>query len=284
MVIGVGREGRSIAKRRTESWSQLAETLRDRDIDTVALAFASPDRRGFFGTLRLCRELGLDALGHRRHADSILVAGDGPGEFVEIDLEPWGPLESLVKRAFDVAVAGTALVVLAPVVVLIALAITIEGEGPVFFTQQRTCRLGRTFELRKFRTLKPKEGGEVGTVIDEDRQTPLGQLLRTTHLDEIPQLWSILVGRMSVVGPRPAQTKLEPEFEASAPQWRRRWFVKPGLTGLAQISGATSQEPAEKLAADLQYVRDRSFWFDVRILLGQFRNVFADLADLVRRS
>ncbi len=121
---------------------------------------------------------------------------------------------------------------------------------------------------------------------ENDRITRVGRLLRRTHLDELPQLWSILIGEMSVVGPRAAWTEEEVLLEADAPSWRKRWFVKPGLTGLAQVNGAKSTNPNEKLRYDLEYIRRQSFWFDVKIVIRQLWTVLTDLwaAVLRRRS
>jgi lipopolysaccharide/colanic/teichoic acid biosynthesis glycosyltransferase len=260
--------------------SRLDEVLVEYDIDTVVLAFSQPDRAEFFGTLDACYEYGVTAKVHRTHADSVLTTGFGTDELVDVDLDPIDFQDYLIKRTFDLCFSGLALLALSPVIAAIALAIKIEGEGPLFFSQTRTYLFGETFEVHKFRTLKPDPKGEVGTTFDGDRETPLGNFLRATHLDEIPQLWSILVGDMSVVGPRPAQTELEDEFQAEAPAWKQRWFVKPGLTGLAQINDATSQEPQEKLEYDVHYIRNQSFWFDLKILVRQFWKVFVDIAEL----
>ena len=261
--------------------SRLDDVLVEHDIDTAVLAFDQADRAEFFGALHTCYEHGIGAKVHRKHVDYVLADPQRPGPLIDIDLEPWDWQDRAIKRLFDIAFAGSALLVLAPVVALIALAIKIEGHGPVFFSQTRTYRFGDTFRIYKFRTLKPKKGGEVGTTIDEDRKTLLGEFLRRTHLDEIPQLWSILVGDMSVVGPRPAQTALETDFEEEANTWKQRWFVKPGLTGLAQINDATSQEPARKIEYDLEYIRNQSLWLDLKIVLLQIWHVLEDVQELV---
>jgi len=262
--------------------SRLDEAIRDCNVDAVLLAFDEADRAEFFGTLHTCYEHGVDVKAHVDHTDSLLVdAAGGDGEVVDVDIEPWDVQDRLLKRAFDLAFAGAALLVLFPIVALIALAIRIEGHGPVLFSQERTYRFGDTFTVYKFRTLKPEPDEEVATAFDEHRRTPLGDFLRTTHLDEIPQLWSILVGDMSVVGPRPAQTELETEFEAEAQTWKQRWFVKPGLTGLAQINDATSSEPSRKIDYDVAYIRKQSFVFDVKIVLRQVWSVVSDVVDLV---
>ncbi|MBZ6496470.1 sugar transferase [Natrinema longum] len=264
--------------------SRIEDTLIEYDIDTVVLAFHHPDRAEFFGALDACYEHGVNAKVHREYANKVLVSEDAVGTLIDVEVEPWDPFDYLMKRTFDIVVSGTALLVLSPLILLIVLAIRLEGEGPVFFSQQRTYLYGETFQIKKFRTLKPKRGGEVGTVIETDRRTPLGTFLRTTHLDEIPQLWSILTGSMSIVGPRPAQTELESEFESEAIEWRQRWFVKPGLTGLAQINDATSQEPTEKVQYDLQYIRNQSLLLDLKILLRQLWKVVEDVAELAGRE
>jgi lipopolysaccharide/colanic/teichoic acid biosynthesis glycosyltransferase len=196
---------------------------------------------------------------------------------IDVAIEPWDVQDRLLKRFFDIMFAGSALIVLTPVIASITIAMIVEGNGPILFSQKRTDKFGETFRVHKFRTLKPDPEGEVGTEFKDDRRTPLGDFLRTTHLDEIPQLWSIVLGHMSVVGPRPAQTELESEFEAEAPNWKRRWFVKPGLTGLAQIYDATSKDPSQKIKYDLQYIRRQSFRFDMKIVIRQFWQVFRDL-------
>ena len=112
--------------------------------------------------------------------------------------------------------------------------------------------------------------------------TRVGRVLRRTHLDEIPQLWSILVGDMSVVGPRPERPELDVDMERGADKWRSRWFVKPGLTGLAQINDATGHDPQEKLRYDVEYIRRQSFWFDMKIVIRQIWQVLGDVVATVR--
>jgi lipopolysaccharide/colanic/teichoic acid biosynthesis glycosyltransferase len=115
-----------------------------------------------------------------------------------------------------------------------------------------------------------------------DRITRVGRFIRRTHLDEAPQLWSILVGDMSVVGPRATWTGEETHLEAEAEDWRKRWFVQPGLTGLAQINGASSLDPEAKLRHDVEYIRRQSFWFDVKIVLRQIWMVAGDVVATLR--
>ncbi|WP_257301051.1 sugar transferase [Haloarchaeobius sp. FL176] len=261
--------------------SRIEDVLVEYDVDTVVLAFEHTDRAEFFGALDACYEHGVAVKVHRDHADAVLTEDIEVGTLVDVQVEPWDIQDYVFKRGFDVAFAGTALFVLSPVIALIALAIKLEGNGPILFSQDRTYLFGETFTVYKFRTLKPDPDGEVGTTFEGDRETPLGNFLRTTHLDEIPQLWSILTGGMSVVGPRPAQTALEDDFEAETAQWRQRWFVKPGLTGLAQINEANSQNPREKIQYDIQYIRNQGLWYDLKIVIRQLWKVFQDVLSLV---
>jgi lipopolysaccharide/colanic/teichoic acid biosynthesis glycosyltransferase len=266
---------------RLRGLSRLDEVLVEHDIDTVLLAFAEPDREEFFGALATCFEHGVQAKVHRDHSDSVLVAEATGGDLVDTHLEPWDWQDYVLKRVFDVAFASVALVCLAPLVFLITAAIKVDSRGQVLYSQTRTAAFGDVFTIYKFRTMRT---GEADTLPDSDenhRITRVGKYLRPTHLDEIPQLWSILVGDMSVVGPRAAWTDEEQHIEADTSEWRKRWFVKPGLTGLAQINGMTSKDPREKLRYDIHYIRNQSFSFDMKIVLRQLYRVFVDVSALL---
>jgi exopolysaccharide biosynthesis polyprenyl glycosylphosphotransferase len=264
--------------------SRLDEVIRDHDVDTVLVAFAESDRAEFFGTLATCHDYGVSVQAHRDHADQVLTQDAGAGPLVDIDLEPWDWQDHVVKRAFDVAFAGAALLVLSPVILVVAAAIKLDSSGPLFYSQERTAEFGETFTVYKFRSMVPRAEADTGVKLSEEdaggvdpRVTRVGQLLRRTHLDEIPQLWAILTGDMSVVGPRPERPELDADIETGVEDWPSRWFVKPGLTGLAQINGATGHEPDEKLRYDLTYIRRQSFWFDLKIVVRQVWMVLQDV-------
>jgi len=268
--------------------SRLDDVLVEEDIDTVLLAFANPDREEFFGALATCFEHGVQAKVHRDHADSVLVDDATGGELVDTNLEPWDWQDYVVKRLFDLAFAGLALLGLSPVIVGIAVAVKLDSRGPVLYSQTRTAAFGETFEIYKFRSMVTDAEAETGAKLsDEDaggedpRVTRVGRVLRRTHLDEIPQLWSILVGDMSVVGPRPERPELDADIETNVEKWRSRWFVKPGLTGMAQINGVTGHQPDEKIRYDIQYIRRQSFSFDLKIVVRQLYSVFVDIGSLV---
>lgn len=263
--------------------SRLEEVIRKHNVDTALLAFATTDRAEFFGALDTCFEHGVAVKVHRNHADVVLTDDASTGELVDVDLEPWDWQDHVLKRAFDIAFAALGLLLLSPVMAVIAVAITLEDGGPVFYTQVRTGTFGDTFAVSKFRTMVPE--GESAEPLDDavnTRITSIGRMLRRTHLDEIPQLWSIFVGEMSVVGPRAAWTREEQLIEQEAGAWRMRWFVKPGLTGLAQINQADSTDPEAKLRYDLRYIREQSFWVDIKIVVRQVWMVLIDLVETVR--
>jgi len=271
--------------------SRLDEVFVQYDVDTALLAYAETDREEFFGTLAECHEHGVTAQVHREHADSVLTEGIAGGDIVKIDLEPWDWQDHVAKRLFDVAFSLSALLVLSPVMVLIAAAVKLDSSGPVLYAQERTAEFGDTFTVYKFRSMVTDAEATTGAKLSEEgrgdvdpRVTRIGWVLRKTHLDEVPQLWSILVGDMSVVGPRPERPELDEDIETSVGEWRRRWFVRPGLTGLAQINGATGHEPAEKLRYDIEYIREQSFWFDLKVVIRQLWLVGADAIGVVTRS
>jgi lipopolysaccharide/colanic/teichoic acid biosynthesis glycosyltransferase len=268
--------------------SRLDEVLVDYDVDTALLAFGAPDRAEFFGALDACYEHGVTAKVHRQHADSVLTSGFGSETLLDVELEPWDTLDHIAKRAFDVAFAVAVLTVVSPVLLVIAILIKLDDGGSILYSQDRTATFGETFTVYKFRSMVTDAESRSGVKIsDEDdggidpRVTRVGRFLRRTHLDEIPQLWSILVGKMSVVGPRPERPELDLDMETNAEAWRRRWFVKPGLTGLAQINDVTGHEPEKKLRYDIEYIKRQSLWFDLKIVTRQVWQVLGDLAAML---
>lgn len=268
--------------------SRLEQTLVEYDVTTVVLAFNRTDRGEFFGVLETCHKYGVETKILRDQADRVLSLEEPTEELVTIDLEPWGPTDRLLKRAFDIVFAGTALLGLVPVLGLIAIAIKMDSPGPVLYSQERTAGFGGTFEIHKFRSMVTDAEAESGAILSAEddgdvdpRVTGVGRLLRKSHLDEIPQLWSILIGDMSVVGPRPERPKLDAVIQSDGIPWTKRWFVKPGLTGLAQINNVTGFEPEEKLNRDIEYIRRQSFGFDLWIVVRQLYMALRDTCELV---
>jgi lipopolysaccharide/colanic/teichoic acid biosynthesis glycosyltransferase len=171
-----------------------------------------------------------------------------------------------MTRLLDLIVASLALLVFAPVLALAALAIRLEGGGPVIYRQRRVGRGGEVFELRKLRTMVPgSDPVGVGTAVTrgDPRVTRVGRLLRRFSLDEVPNLLNVLRGEMSIVGPRPT---IEAQVEAYNPFQRRRLEVKPGITGWAQVQGRAGIPWEERIELDVWYVDHRSLRLDLRIL------------------
>ncbi|MHB1063511.1 MAG: sugar transferase [Georgenia sp.] len=175
----------------------------------------------------------------------------------------------VVKRGGDVAIAGLALVLTAPVQGVVALAVARKLGRPVLFRQDRPGRDGRLFSLVKFRTMRDPDPS-AGLVSDADRLTPFGAKLRATSLDELPTLWNVLRGDMSLVGPRPLLPQYLPLY---TPEQARRHEVRPGVTGHAQTSGRNALSWEDRFTLDVEYVDQRSFVFDLRILLATLRTV-----------
>ena len=170
----------------------------------------------------------------------------------------------VLKRIIDVAVATVLLVVLSPVMLVVALAVASDVGRPVIYRHTRPGRHGRPFVLAKFRTMRDAVGPEGRPLPDAQRLTRVGRLLRATSLDELPELWSVIRGDMSLVGPRPLLNEYLPYY---TPEEARRHDVRPGITGWAQINGRNDLPWDDKLALDVHYVDNRSLLLDVRILL-----------------
>ncbi|MDX1539877.1 MAG: sugar transferase [Geminicoccaceae bacterium] len=170
----------------------------------------------------------------------------------------------MLKRGFDVLVAGAALVVLALPMAAIALLVRLKLGSPVIFRQARPGRHGRPFDLIKFRTMTDERDASGELLPAEARLTPFGQMLRATSLDELPELWNVLRGDMSLVGPRPLLMQYLPLYTR---RQARRHEVRPGITGWAQINGRNSITWEEKFELDVWYVDHRSLLLDLKILV-----------------
>lgn len=176
-----------------------------------------------------------------------------------------------MKRLFDIAVAIIAIVILSPLLLCIAVVIRAALGKPVLFTQLRPGRWGRPFTVIKFRTMRD-ECDQMGEALpDAQRMTRLGMFLRSSSLDELPELWNVLRGEMSLVGPRPLLMEYLPLY---SPQQARRHDVRPGMTGWAQINGRNAISWSDKFNFDVWYVDNKSFLLDLKILLLTIVRVF----------
>jgi len=198
---------------------------------------------------------------------------------IHLDNEPMAGWSGVTKRLFDVVVSACLLVILSPVLGGVALVLLLRDGRPVFYVQQRMGLDGRTFTLLKFRTMRrdAEAGGAVWSQERDPRTTRFGRFLRRTSLDELPQLWNVFLGDMSLVGPRPERPVFVDEFRASIPSYMRRHRVKAGITGWAQINGLRGNTSVQdRLSYDLHYIRNWSLGLDVKILL---RTAFGGFID-----
>ena len=190
--------------------------------------------------------------------------------------KPYGPYEKYIKRSLDVLLAACALVVLSPALLILTILVRIKLGSPVLFTQERPGRIDprtgreKIFRLYKFRSMTDERDATGELLPDDLRLTKFGKALRSTSLDELPELFNILKGDMSLVGPRPLLTRYLPRYSA---EQRRRHEVRPGLTGQAQVHGRNALSWDEKFRMDIWYAENVSLRTDIRILLDTVRVV-----------
>jgi exopolysaccharide biosynthesis polyprenyl glycosylphosphotransferase len=266
----------------------LAATAADRRIDRVVVSIEELEDPAVAELLRLCKQLALKV--SIVPTQSGLIGPSAMVDHVEgialIGIHPPVLTRSsrVAKRAIDIAGAATLLVILAPLLAVITVAVKVSSRGPVFFRQRRVGAGGRRFELVKFRTMVADAEARRAELIplskdpgwlhleNDPRVTPVGRLLRTTSVDELPQLWNVLKGDMSLVGPRP----LIEDEDRKVNGWRRgRLDLTPGITGLWQVLGRTSIPFDEMVKLDYLYVTNWSLWGDISLILRTLPVVLA---------
>lgn len=176
----------------------------------------------------------------------------------------------MLKRTFDIVASASALVLLSPVLAITAHKVKKELGSPVLFRQTRPGLHGRPFEMIKFRTMKDATDKEGNALPDSERLTDFGKKLRASSLDELPELWNVLKGDMSLVGPRPLLMEYLPLYNA---EQAKRHNVRPGVTGYAQVNGRNSLSWEDKFKLDTWYVEHQSLWLDMKILLKTVKKV-----------
>lgn len=177
-----------------------------------------------------------------------------------------------MKRSFDLLVAGAGLVILSPLLAIIAILVRLRLGSPVIFRQERAGLHGQPFVLYKFRTMTNQRDDQGQLLRDAERMPPFGATLRSLSLDELPELWNVLRGEMSLVGPRPLPMSYLPRYTAEE---LRRHEVRPGLTGWAQVNGRNAVGWDNRLAMDVWYVDQRTVWLDTRIMARTVRKVLS---------
>jgi len=245
---------------------------------------AMPDRRGRLPVAQLlsCRVRGVrvdeGAEVFERFTRRLAVAALTPSALIFADGFRVTRAQLLVKRLLSVVIAVVSLILAVPFMALVAIGITLESPGPVFFVQERVGLHGRVFRLFKFRTMRVAEESDTVIRDNQSRVTRLGAVLRRYRLDEVPQFINILRGDMSLVGPRPEMASNVATFSMQIPYYRLRHEVRPGLTGWAQVRAGYSmsvEEVTRKLCYDLYYIKHMSVRFDLRILVDTVKFVLS---------
>lgn len=261
---------------------RLAEVAGERNLDRVLAALPAERSGELADVARICRESDLD-LDLVPGLEFPFRGGIQVEEVAGLPIVrgrplPLGGWSGVVKRTVDLVVASLALIALSPLFLALAVAVRIDSRGPVFYRQERMGRDRRVFGMLKFRSMKIDAEAGTGPVwaeANDPRRTRVGRFLRTWSLDELPQLWNVFVGEMSLVGPRPERPHFVEQFLDSIPDYYGRHRIKSGLTGWAQVNGLRGNAPIEERTRyDLYYMEHWSLWLDLRILLMTVRAVF----------
>ena len=186
------------------------------------------------------------------------------------------PVFAFFKRLFDFIASLIAIAILLVPMLIVGLIVLFSSKGGMLYFQKRVGLNGKEFRLIKFRTMVKgaEDNGATWAKENDERVTPFGRFLRKTRIDELPQLFNILVGQMSVVGPRPERECFYKEFDKYIHGFRQHYKVKPGMTGLAQVNGGYDLRPEEKIVYDIEYMQKRSIWLDIRIMFKTVGVIF----------
>ena len=257
-------------------------SLKDKLIGYDTIFVAGVNSRCRNGILKYCKENNVYGLFLPHIGDTIMQdakhvpAFDSP--VLAISRKELSPEFAIIKRLFDIISSGIALILLSPIIGLTALVIHLYDGGPAFYRQTRLTRDGKEFKILKFRSMRvdaEKDGvARLSTGENDDRVTPVGKIVRRYRLDEIPQLWNIFKGDMSVVGPRPERPEIAEQYYQNMPEFKLRLQVKAGLTGYAQVYGKYNTSPYEKLEFDLLYINNMNILIDVQLCFATLMTVF----------
>lgn len=264
------------------NFNQISSICKDAQVDRIIVAL--DERRGRFpiDQLLFCRLKGI------RVDDGIAFTEQLAGKISVENLYPSSLIFSngfkgsasfkKIKRYIDIAISILSLPIFLPVSLLIVAAIKLSSKGPIFYKQERVGEDGKVFELFKFRSMRinAEENGPVWAMVDDDRVTRVGRIIRKLRLDEIPQIINVIKGEMSFVGPRPERPFFVQKLMTGIPFYSHRHSIKPGITGWAQLYypyGASMEDALEKLKYDLYYVKNMSLLLDLTIVLETFKIV-----------
>lgn len=258
-------------------------TAKREQADRIVVSLS--ERRGVFPIQELiaCKLDGVEVIDaptfYERLTGKLLLEGMNPSWIIFSEGFKVGALQKLLKRSMDICCATIGIILLAPFFPLIALAIKLDSAGPVLYRQERVGEKERTFLLYKFRTMcsdAERTTGAVWAQQNDTRVTRIGNFFRKTRIDELPQFFNILCGDMSLVGPRPERPEFVSKLKEAIPYYSERHFVKPGVTGWAQVRypyGASVEDALEKLRYDLYYIKNLTIWLDLMIILETIRVV-----------
>jgi len=279
-----GREWRIGGRSVLGTYRDLGSVVLEHHVDQVVVAV--DDRRKGLPLEELLRvrlagtEIAEEARLHEEIAGKIPVEDLRPSWLIFSEGFINTRLRNFTKRVFDVVVAGVGLILSSPISLAAAIAIRLESKGPVIYRQERVGQRGETFTLCKFRSMRQDaeaSGKPQWAQEDDPRVTRVGRFMRKTRIDEIPQMWNVLQGTMSFVGPRPERPFFVEQLRQKIPFYDQRHALKPGITGWAQVCyryGADEADAVEKLRLDMFYVKHHSILFDLRILLETARVIF----------
>ncbi|MBI4753578.1 sugar transferase [Candidatus Desantisbacteria bacterium] len=196
---------------------------------------------------------------------------------IDVNIQPISGWNRSIKRVIDMVASLLTIIILSPFLLIVAFLIKLDSSGPIIFSQERVGRDGRLFKIYKFRTMKTDAEQDTGPVLakkDDERITKLGKFLRQTRIDEIPQCLNVLLGQMSLVGPRPERLFFVEQFKTAIPGYAKRFKVRPGITGLAQVNAGYDISPKSKLKYDLLYVKNYSLVLDFKLMLKTLLVIF----------
>ena len=243
--------------------------------DGIVISDVSAEQRN--DILKYCYMNGIETYITPKISDVIIGGGEGIHQFdtplVSINTTGLTPEQEFVKRFFDIVLCVIAAVILSPLMLIVAIAIKLDDHGAVFYKQARVTKDGKVFDILKFRSMV-EDAEQRPATDDDDRITKVGHVIRATRIDELPQIFNIIKGDMSIVGPRPERTEHVEKYTEAIPEFEFRNKVKGGLTGYAQIYGKYNTSAYDKIKLDLMYIENYSFLLDVKLILMTIRIVF----------